>query len=151
PSRRIPSASAASALASIRFSPRKRAAPMTSARPSTLPMTPLPAGASKSDASASTRFFSFAAAGRERMLAFPLEACRESQQHVRIEAGRWVNGGNARFALGQRPGLVDDQRVDLLKPPERLGVLDQHARLRAPSDADHDRHRRREPERAWAG
>ena len=33
----------------------------------------------------------------------------------------------ARLALGQRAGLVDDQRRDLLEPLERRGVLDQHA------------------------
>ena len=33
----------------------------------------------------------------------------------------------ARLALGQRAGLVDHQRVDLLQRLERLGVLDQHA------------------------
>ena len=56
-----------------------------------------------------------------------------------------------RLALGQRARLVDHQRVDLLHPLQRLGVLDQHAGLRAAADADHDRHRRREPERAGAG
>ena len=61
------------------------------------------------------------------------------------------NGDDARLAFGQRAGLVDDQRVDLLQPLQRLGVLDQHARLRAAPDADHDRHRRRQPERAGAG
>ena len=34
---------------------------------------------------------------------------------------------------------------------QRLGVLDQHAGLRAAADADHDRHRRRKPERAGTG
>ena len=34
---------------------------------------------------------------------------------------------------------------------ERLGVLDQHARLRAAPGADHDRHRRRQAERARTG
>ena len=53
--------------------------------------------------------------------------------------------------FGQRAGLVDDQRVDLLHPLQRLGVPDQHAGLRAAADADHDRHRRREAERAGAG
>ena len=59
--------------------------------------------------------------------------------------------GHSRLALGQRAGLVDDQRVDLLHALQRLGVLDQHARLGAAPDADHDRHRRGEPERARAG
>ena len=56
-----------------------------------------------------------------------------------------------RPALGQRAGLVDDERVDLLHALERLGVPDQHAGLRAAADADHDRHRRGEAERARTG
>ena len=57
----------------------------------------------------------------------------------------------ARFAFGQRAGLVDDERVDLFHPLDRFGVFDQHAGLRAASDADHDRHRRGESERARTG
>ena len=45
-------------------------------------------------------------------------------------------------SLGQRPGLVDDNGVNLFHRLQHLGVLDQHAVLRSPSDADHDRHRR---------
>ena len=56
-----------------------------------------------------------------------------------------------RLALGQRPGLVDHQRVHLLEPLQGLGVLDQHARGRPLADADHDGHGRRQPERAGAG
>ena len=55
------------------------------------------------------------------------------------------------LALGQRAGLVDDQRVDLLQPLQRLGVLDQHAQPGAAADADHDRHRRGQAQRAGAG
>ena len=62
-----------------------------------------------------------------------------------------THGDHARLAFGQRAGLVDDQRVDFLEALQRLGVLDQHARGRALADADHDRHRRREAERAGAG
>jgi hypothetical protein len=51
----------------------------------------------------------------------------------------------------QRSGLVDDERIDLLQSLERLGALDEHAGLGAATDADHDRHRRRQPERAGAG
>ena len=56
-----------------------------------------------------------------------------------------------RLALGERAGLVDDERVDLLHALQRLGVLDQDAGLGATPDADHDRHRRGEAERAGAG
>ena len=54
------------------------------------------------------------------------------------------------LALGQRAGLVDDDRVDLLQHFQRLGVAEQHAQLRAAAGADHDRHRRGEAERARA-
>ena len=68
-----------------------------------------------------------------------------------VEACRRHDRGDRRPAFGQRAGLVDDQRVDLLQPLQRLGVLDQHAGLGAAADADHDRHRRGEAERAGAG
>ena len=54
-------------------------------------------------------------------------------------------------ALGQRAGLVDDQRVDGLEALQRLGVPDEHAEAGGAADADHDRHRRRQAERARAG
>src|SRR3546814_1062749 len=46
----------------------------------------------------------------------------------------------------QRPGLVDDERVDLLHPFKRLVILDQHTGFGAAPHADHDRHRRRSEE-----
>ena len=48
------------------------------------------------------------------------------------------------------PVLSIDQRVDAAEQLERFGVLDEHAGARALPGADHDRHRRREPERARA-
>ena len=89
---------------------------------------------------------------RQRMFARPLEAGGEAAAvRRRRSPAPDVTATTARLALGQRAGLVDDQRVDLLQPLERLGVLDQHARLRAAPDADHDRHRRRQPQRAGTG
>ena len=67
-------------------------------------------------------------AARRRMLA----SSKPGAATTAVTAGR---------ALGQRAGLVDDERVDLFQPLERLGVLDQHAGLGAAPDADHDRHR----------
>ena len=55
-----------------------------------------------------------------------------------------------RLALGQGARLVDDERVDLLQRLQGLGVLDQHTGGGAATGADHDRHGRREPERAGA-
>ena len=88
---------------------------------------------------------------RERMLARPLDAGRKAQDLGLGEARRRHDGGDRGLALGQRAGLVDDERVDLLHVLQRLGVLDQHAGLGAAPDADHDRHRRGEPERTGAG
>src|SRR5690606_34226726 len=89
--------------------------------------------------------------GGEGMLAAALEAGGEAEELGLVEAGGGADGNDTRLALGQRPGLVDEQRVDLLHALERLGVLDQHAGLGAASDADHDRHGRREAERTRAG
>ena len=88
---------------------------------------------------------------RERMLAGALDAGREAQDLGLGEALRRDDRRHRRLALGQRAGLVDDERVDLLHALQRLGVLDQHAGLGAAPDADHDRHRRGEPERAGTG
>ena len=90
--------------------------------------------------------------GGQRMLAGLLEARRQPQQLVLVEAGRRRRTvTEPRLAFGQRAGLVHHQRVDLLQDLERLGVPDQHARRRAAAGADHDRHRRRQPQRARAG
>ena len=80
-----------------------------------------------------------------------LDAGGEPQHLVLVEAWRRHDRDDLRLAFGQRAGLVDDERVDLLHALERLGILDQHAGLRAAADADHDRHRRGEAERAGAG
>ena len=85
------------------------------------------------------------------MLAAALETCGQTQQFGFLDAGRGLDRHDARLALGERAGLVDHQRVDLLQALQRLGALDQHARLRAAPDADHDRHRRGETQRAGAG
>ena len=84
------------------------------------------------------------------MLASPLQAGREPEQLLLVHARGRHERGHLRLALGQRAGLVDHQRVDLGEPLQRLGVLDQHARLGAAPGADHDRHRRRQAERAGA-
>ena len=71
----------------------------------------------------------------ERMLARPLDAGRKAQHCRLVESRRRHDGDDLRLAFGQRAGLVDDQRVDLLHALERLGVLDQNAGLRAAADA----------------
>ena len=54
-------------------------------------------------------------------------------------------------AFGQGAGLVHDERVDLLHPLQRFGVLDEDTHLRSASDADHDGDRCGEPQRTGAG
>jgi hypothetical protein len=85
------------------------------------------------------------------MLARPLDAGGKAQDARLVEALGRRDRDHLRLALGQGAGLVDHERVDLLHALERLGVLDQHAGLGAAADADHDRHRGGEPERAGAG
>ncbi len=89
--------------------------------------------------------------GGQRMLADRFETGGEPQQLVlRSRPAPPTERRQRRLALGERAGLVDDQRVDLLQQLERLGVADQHAGLGAAARADHDGHRRREAERARA-
>lgn len=65
------------------------------------------------------------------------------QQHLRIAvACRGLHSDNLRLAFGQRPALVDDERIYALHALERFGVLDEDACVRAAPDADHDRHLR---------
>jgi hypothetical protein len=67
---------------------------------------------------------------RQRMLARRSTLAarrRRSSLGEAVRRQRW----SRRAALGERAGLVDDQRVDLLHPLQRLGVLDQDAGLRA--------------------
>src|SRR5437763_1073317 len=81
----------------------------------------------------------------ERVFAQKLDARCEAKHLVLVEPRRGNDGDDFRLAFGERPGLVDHERVDPLHALERFGVLDQHAGPRAAADADHDRHRGREP------
>ena len=143
-----------------RVRPRDRASgrrlPSATAWPSTSPVTPLPVIGRKSVR------FRRAASSRSRAAATMAAAsgcsldrsdrCRERQQVVLGPvAGAVHDRDHARLALGQRAGLVDDQRIDLFQPLQRFGGADQDAGPRALADADHDRHRRRQAERAGAG
>ena len=130
------------------------ALPSATARPSTVPVTPLPVTASKSRASAQRQAARLGAAHDrlgQRMLGPALERGGEPQHLRLVVPGLGQHRDELGLADGQRAGLVDDQRVDRGEGLERLGVPDQHARLRAAAGRGHDRHRRREPERAGAG
>ena len=107
------------------ISSRKAALPISDRRPSTSPVTPLPVGLSKPLTSArcdAALLRRFDDRGAERVLARPLEAGGEAQKLVLGDAGRRLDRRHRRPALGQRAGLVDDKRVDLLHALERLGV-----------------------------
>src|SRR3546814_13160783 len=69
--------------------------------------------------------------GRQWMFAAALEARGNPEEVLLLEAVRDFNGDDRGLAFGQRPGLVDDERVDLLHPFKRLGILDQHTCLGA--------------------
>ena len=154
PSPRSRSASPCKAAVAMPSSAKNLALPSATRRRSTMPVTPLPEGASKS---VDGEQIDLAFGGRrddrrgERVFARPLDARGKPQQNILVEILHRHDGGDLGLAFGQRAGLVDDKRVDFLQALERLGVPDQNAGLRGAADADHDRHRRGEPERAGAG
>ena len=79
-----------------------------------------------------------------------LQARRELQNLVLgVTLGR-MHAGNTRRTQRKRAGLVDDERIDPLRPLERRGILDEDAGLRAETHADHQRRRRRKAQRARA-
>ena len=124
--------------------------------PSTLPVDALAGRRSRTRSTAAS--VELALLGSARRSPAPADARWRARRWRRAAAARLSSnavGGDdrddLRLALGQRAGLVDHERVDLLHPLQRFGVLDQHAGLRAAADADHDRHRRGEAERAGAG
>ena len=75
----------------------------------------------------------------------------QAQHVVLLEAGGRDDRHDLRLAFGERAGLVDNEGVDPLHPLQGLGILDQHARLRAAADTHHDRHRGRQAQRAGTG
>ena len=128
--------------------------PTATRLPSTAPTTPLPVSAVKSVGGAELQaafLGAFDDRSGERMLAAPFEAGGQPQQLVLVDGADRNDADEARLALGQGPGLVDDQGVDLLHQLERFGVLDEDPGVRAAPGADHDRHRRRQSERAGTG
>ena len=87
----------------------------------------------------------------EWMLAGPFERRGELQQRFFVDTLNGLQRHHLRFALGQRAGLVDDERVYFFKTLKGPGILDQHAHPCAAADADHDRHWRCQPQRTGAG
>ena len=88
----------------------------------------------------------------ERMLAALVQAGREPQDLVLGEVPpNAITSRNAGRPCVSVPVLSTISVSIGAQPLDRLGVAEQHARLRGPAGRDHDRHRRREPERAGAG
>ena len=58
------------------------------------------------------------------MLTGPLDSGSKAQQLRFGDAAEWLDGDDLGFAFGERPGLVDNQCIDLLQVFERFGVLD---------------------------
>ena len=85
------------------------------------------------------------------MFAATLKASGQSQNIVRRETVCGFNCGKVWLALSERAGLIHHERVGPLQDFQRLGVLDEDAIFSTATDADHDRHRRSQPESAWAG
>ena len=85
---------------------------------------------------------------RDRVLARVLGARGEAQQLVLAYTVRGHELGDRHLALGDGAGLVEHDRGDLAGLFKDLGAFDQDAELGAAARADHERRRRREPERA---
>ena len=84
------------------------------------------------------------------MFASALEARGQANDLARVHPGRGGHRDDAGLSLGERARLVEDERVDGPQRLEGTRVFEEDAHGRAAADADHDRHRRREPERAGA-
>src|SRR5207249_5948080 len=87
---------------------------------------------------------------RQRVLAADLDARGEAQHFAFGNIHDGYDRTQARPALGEGSRLVHDQGIYLLEDLERLRVPYQHAGERAAAGADHDGHRRRQPERTRA-
>ena len=136
---------------------RRRCAPTaTVVGPRRAPRTPTPGTvAERRRPAAASPTSARAARGdrpRDRMLARGLDRAGEPQ-HLRARRRRSSSATSDELhpALGDRAGLVEHDRVDAARLLEDLRAADQDAELRAAAGADHQRGRRREPERARAG
>jgi hypothetical protein len=89
--------------------------------------------------------------GPEGVFTPPLETCREAKQGLLILPPSRDHGHQAGFSLGERPGLVHHECIDLLQDLERLGVLHQDARHGPTAGGDHNGHRGCEPQGTRAG
>ena len=87
----------------------------------------------------------------QRVLAVALGGGDQAQHLVLVDAVGGRDRDDLGLAAGQRAGLVEDDGVERGGLLERHRVLEQDAALGAQAGADHDRRRRRQPERVRAG
>ena len=87
---------------------------------------------------------------RERVLGIGFDGSRQGEHVVRLDTGRRDDGRDHRLALRERPGLVEDDGVELAGPLERDAVLHEQAVARAERRGDGDDERDREAERVGA-
>src|SRR5688572_7735069 len=84
------------------------------------------------------------------MLAAFFERSGPGEELVIAERFRGVGFSELRAPFGKRARFISDEVCDLLRALKCCGLSDQHAKLRAASHTDHDRHWRRESECARA-
>ena len=85
------------------------------------------------------------------MLAALVDARRHCQHLLVGEPGGGHDPLEHRPAFGQGSRLVDDKGVNLAHRLDGGGIAKQHALRGGAAGGGHDRHRRRQPQRAWAG
>src|SRR5262245_16917096 len=85
----------------------------------------------------------------QRMLGAALKRGRETQ-HVRLVVTlRHDDVGNCRLPLGDRAGLVENDRIELLGGLQGIAGADQNSVFCSFADSDCERGWCRKPERAW--
>ena len=82
------------------------------------------------------------------MFARTFEAGGQAQDFRFTEARTCRNARERGFAFGQRPGFIDNQRIDFFHDLQRFCVLDQNSGSCAAADAHHNRHRCRQTQSA---
>ena len=129
--------------------------PTSTVRPSTVARTPWPVTESNvgrlRDASDPARL---APATTASPSGCSEDRSAEATRRSRSSASTSPSGdhvGEGGLAPGDRPGLVEDDRVELLGRLQRLGRADEDAVAGALAGADHDRQRRGQAEGAGAG
>ena len=131
----------------------RRGPPTATVRPSTVARAPRPASASKPAAGSRLDAACRGARDdrpRQRVLGVGLDRRGEPRAARRSSAGGRGHGRQDRLAQGERPGLVEDDDVELAGALERQAVLDQQPVAGAERGRDRD-HQRDRQARARAG